>query len=249
MVSTGVAALAAPLALNSPRTAAACTDVGSAEVCGVSALAEAAPPDYKPWWVQVHLPTLLWPNLREIDNAIGKAEAGRLFQVQAPQDGSRLHVFDPRTNKLVFIGAEAVGPVGAPAWARHLNGLDGRWIDVTLSYPFNAIAMQADQQVHRALVIAGMVNFETQMGHHQILRRVANETMDSRTIPGMPISYRYTNVLYTQYFTGDGAAIHYNYWSGNFGSRGSRGCLGMTLADSKFFWEWAGLGVPLYVHA
>lgn len=28
-----------------------------------------------------------------------------------------------------------------------------------------------------------------------------------------PGGYYLTNVLFTQYFTGDGASIHYNYWS------------------------------------
>ena len=124
-----------------------------------------------------------------------------------------------------------------------------RWIDVSLRSPRRATAMQGDVPVRSALVITGMPGYETPTGYHQILRRVYNETMDSRTIPGMTVRYRYENVLYTQYFTGDGAAIHYNYWAGGFGGSGSRGCLGMTLGDSKFFWEWADVGVPLVVHA
>src|SRR5207237_986738 len=30
----------------------------------------------------------------------------------------------------------------------------------------------------------------------------------------------------------DGASIHYNYWSGNWGYAASHGCLGLTYADS-----------------
>ena len=44
-----------------------------------------------------------------------------------------------------------------------------------------------------------------------------------------PGGYYLTNVLFTQYFTGDGASIHYNYWSSNWGYAGSHGCLGLTL--------------------
>ena len=168
--------------------------------------------------------------------------------MQAPQDGPRLWVWDPRQNMRVWIGAEAVGPVGPPHWAEYLNGLDGRWIDVSLRFPRAATAMQADLPLRRALVITGMPGYETKPGYYTIKRRVYNETMDSRTIPGMSVRYRYENVLYTQYFTWDGAAIHYNYWSGNFGGAGSRGCLGMTLDDSRFFWEWADIVVPLVVH-
>ena len=36
-----------------------------------------------------------------------------------------------------------------------------------------------------------------------------------------PGGYYLTNVLFTQYFTGDGASLHYNYWSSNWGYAGS----------------------------
>jgi lipoprotein-anchoring transpeptidase ErfK/SrfK len=54
--------------------------------------------------------------------------------------------------------------------------------------------------------------------------------------------------LFTQYFTGDGASIHYNYWSGNWGYAASHGCLGLTYADSAFLWSWAGLGTAISIH-
>ncbi len=74
--------------------------------------------------------------------------------------------------------------------------------------------------------------------------------MDSATLVitnAGPGGYLLKNVLYTQYFTADGASIHYNYWSGNFGYRGSHGCLGMNLDDALWFWEWADVGTPLVV--
>jgi lipoprotein-anchoring transpeptidase ErfK/SrfK len=75
--------------------------------------------------------------------------------------------------------------------------------------------------------------------------------MNSETI-GIPRfsagGYYLTNVLFTQYFTGDGASIHYNYWSSNWGYAGSHGCLGMTYADSAHLWNWATLGTPINVH-
>jgi hypothetical protein len=250
-LSIGAAALAAPsLALGNAAPALACVDDGLARPCGnIVDTPEGALPGFEPWWVAAYLPTKLWPAPREYDTPIGLVEVGQHFKVIRPQDGPRLRVWDPRTNDLAYVGAEAVGPAAEPSWAKLLNGLDSRWIDVSLSYPHRAVAMQGDLPMRRALVITGMPGYETQRGYHQILRRVANETMDSSTIPGMKVRYKYTNVLYTQYFTGDGAAIHYNYWAGSFGSPGSRGCLGMTLADSKWFWDWADLGVPLLVHA
>jgi lipoprotein-anchoring transpeptidase ErfK/SrfK len=128
--------------------------------------------------------------------------------------------------------------------------MDARWIDVDLRIPQHAVAMQGDLPLREALVTAGLRG-ETLPGSYQILRRVYNETMDSRTIPGLKDKYLLKNVLYTQYFTGDGAAIHYNWWGppNGFGRPGSHGCLGMMFDDSKFFWEWADVGTPLSIHA
>ena len=205
---------------------------------------------FEPWWVKAFKPAQLWPGQYDIDGALADVEIGQYFQVIEPQDGPRLRVWDPRENRIVFIKADTVGPVGAPEWAEHLNGRDGRWIDVTLSIPQHARAMQADVVVHRALVTAGL-NGETRPGRYEIMRRVYNETMDSRTVPGLRDSYLLKNVLFTQYFTGDGAAIHYNWWGPpyGFGRPGSHGCLGMMYDDSKFFWDWAALGVPVIIHA
>ena len=84
-----------------------------------------------------------------------------------------------------------------------------------------------------------------------LIRRVANETMNRDTI-GIPRfgpgGYYLTNVLFTQYFTADGASLHYNYWSSNWGYAASHGCLGLTYADSAFLWSWAGLGTLVSIH-
>jgi hypothetical protein len=200
--------------------------------------------------VRVFSETLVWPTPEERDNPLGPAELGQYFRVQEPQDGPRLRVWDPRGDRLAYVEARSVGPVGVPDWAEHLNGLDSRWIDVDLNIPQHAVAMQGDLPIHRSLVTAGL-NGSTVPGDYRILRRVYNETMDSRTIPGMRDRYLLKNVLFTQYFTGDGAAIHYNYWfpPAGFGRPGSHGCLGMRYDDSKFFWDWADLGVPVIIRA
>ncbi len=127
----------------------------------------------------------------------------------------------------------------------------GRWIDVNLTEPARITAYEGDQAVHSALVIIGTQGRQTPTGHYRILRRVADETMDSATI-GIPRNgpggYYLRHVLYTQYFTNDGASLHYNYWSSNFGHPGSHGCLGMSLEDARWFWNWAGVGTPINIH-
>jgi L,D-transpeptidase-like protein len=127
----------------------------------------------------------------------------------------------------------------------------GRWIDVDLREPAMLVAYDNDEPVLTTLTIHGAGPRPTPLGVFTIQRRVANETMNSDTI-GIPRfgpgGYYLTNVLFTQYFTGDGASIHYNYWSANWGYAASHGCLGLTYADSSFLWGWAGIGTPISIH-
>jgi L,D-transpeptidase catalytic domain len=127
----------------------------------------------------------------------------------------------------------------------------GRWIDADLKEPAMLTAYEDDQPVLTTLTIHGAGARPTPVGLFRIIRRVANETMNSDTI-GIPRfgpgGYYLTNVLFTQYFTPDGASLHYNYWSSNWGFAASHGCLGLTYADSAFLWSWATLGTPVYVH-
>ena len=116
-----------------------------------------------------------------------------------------------------------------------------------------AYAIEDGQIVYSAPVTVGSGAFPTPLGEYSIIRRVANETMDSSTL-GIPVDspdgYYLEDVLYTQYFTDDGVAIHYNYWSDPeaFGtSPESRGCIGMQLEDAEFFWDFGSIGTPVTV--
>ena len=127
----------------------------------------------------------------------------------------------------------------------------GRWLAATLLPITRVVAYQGQTAVRSMLALRGVAAFPTPTGVFSILRRVPNETMDSMTlgIPhGSPYGYLVKNVLYTQYFTPDGASLHDNWWSSNFGGIGSHGCLGLSLADSKWLWDWASIGVPVVVN-
>lgn len=127
----------------------------------------------------------------------------------------------------------------------------GRWIDAKLTEPVLITAYEGDQPVYSALAIKGTVAYQTPVGVYRVLRRVENETMDSETI-GIPRDhkdgYYLKEVLFTQYFTWDGAALHHNYWRSNWGYGGSKGCLGLNYDDSLFLWEFATVGTPIYIH-
>ena len=127
----------------------------------------------------------------------------------------------------------------------------GRWIDANLSEPVLVTAYEDDVPVYAALAVKGTVAFQTPTGVFRVLRRVQSETMDSATIGiprDAPGGYFLRDVLFTQYFTPDGAALHYNYWRSNWGYAGSHGCMGMNYDDSKFFWDFANLGTVVYAH-
>jgi len=127
----------------------------------------------------------------------------------------------------------------------------GRWIDANLSEPVLVTAYEGDVPVYAALAVKGTVAFQTPTGVFRLLRRVENETMDSATIGiprTAPTGYYLRDVLFTQYFTPDGAALHYNYWRSNWGYAGSHGCMGMNYDDSLFFWNFASVGTVIYVH-
>ncbi|MFN8523310.1 MAG: L,D-transpeptidase family protein [Chloroflexota bacterium] len=126
----------------------------------------------------------------------------------------------------------------------------GKLMVADLAEPTIVTAYEDGKAVYSALALKGTVDWGTPTGFFTIQRRVANETMNSETL-GIPRDgpggYFLKDVLFTQYFTGDGASIHYNYWSGNFGYRGSHGCLGMNYEDALWFWEWASVGTPLVI--
>jgi hypothetical protein len=130
----------------------------------------------------------------------------------------------------------------------------GRWIDADLSEPAMLTAYDGDRVVLNTLTIKGTIANQTPTGTFTIGRRVEDETMDSGTLavpipPDGPAGYHLEHVLFTQYFSADGASIHYNYWSSNFGYSGSHGCLGVDRADSEFLWNWATLGTPVVIHS
>ena len=123
-----------------------------------------------------------------------------------------------------------------------------RWILVDIASQ-TAMAMIGESVIHTAQVTTGKEGWETPRGTFQILYRVANETMTSNSI-GAEEDYVLENVLYTQYFTNVGHALHLNYWRADsyFGNiPSSHGCVGMRLADAEFFWRFATNGTRVTI--
>ncbi len=124
-----------------------------------------------------------------------------------------------------------------------------RWIDIDLANQ-TTTAMIGKRPIYTALATTGKDGWETPRGTFSILYRVPDETMTSVAI-GAEEYYVLDHVLYTQYFTDRGHALHLNYWRDEsyFGRvRSSHGCVGMRLADAKFFWDFATFGTRVTVH-
>ena len=132
--------------------------------------------------------------------------------------------------------------------------MPGRHFEADLREPALLTAFEDGAPIWSTLTLKGTISNRTPTGAHRVLWRVPNETMTSeRVYPPIardaPGGYYLKNVLFTQYFTSDGASIHYNYWSSNWGYAGSHGCLGVAYNEAKFAWDWADVGTPVYVFA
>jgi hypothetical protein len=124
---------------------------------------------------------------------------------------------------------------------------EGKWIDIHLTQQL-MVAYEGRTPVRVAVVTTGMPGWETPPGWYAINTRVENETMTSGAI-GAEYHYKLENVLYTQYFTDRGHALHYAWWRTpeTIGRPGSHGCINLLMDDSLFFWNWAGIGTTIYI--
>ena len=151
-----------------------------------------------------------------------------------------------QTNDFYYVPAAGIFRAGDS------GSFSGRWLLANLLPTTRVVALEGQTPVRTMFALRGIPQFPTPVGVFSILRRVPNETMDSLTVGiphNSPYGYLVKNVLYTQYFTPDGASLHDNYWSSNFGAAGSHGCLGLSFADSKWLWDWAGIGTPVVVNS
>ncbi|MEX2081515.1 MAG: L,D-transpeptidase family protein [Dehalococcoidia bacterium] len=89
-------------------------------------------------------------------------------------------------------------------------------------------------------VSTGKPGYETPLGSWRVHTRYEDETMSSAG-QGYPESEQYLveHVLFTQYFSNSGHALHLNYWRplDVFGETAtSHGCVGLLLHDAQWLW-------------
>ena len=91
----------------------------------------------------------------------------------------------------------------------------------------------------RALISSGLPATPTVQGDFKIKRKVRSQSM---TGP----NYDLDNVEWVMYFH-EAYAFHGTYWHYNFGSPMSHGCVNMTNADAKWFYDFGSVGTPVHV--
>lgn len=184
--------------------------------------------------------------------------------VRVLEQGTQIKVPKWVAGEAVFVGASAwaqledgnyvfsrnVGrnaPIAAPPLPPDAPS-SGNWIDVHLTQQL--MTAYSDRTVVRVSVMgSGVPGWDTPTGTYQILVRVANETMTSGAI-GAEYFYRLDDVLFTQYFTNLGHALHFAWWRTpeTIGRPVSHGCLNLLLDEARFYWDWANIGATVFIH-
>lgn len=130
-----------------------------------------------------------------------------------------------------------------------------RTIEVSLKTQRLTVKL-GEEVIYAARVTTGKPGYETPTGTFWLWpgSRVYNETMTSSqaAINDPDEEYHVKNVLYTQYFTAQGDALHLNYWQpeGVFGAQPtSHGCVGLMLHDAQWLWLFVQPGTKLVIRA
>ncbi len=127
--------------------------------------------------------------------------------------------------------SRGVNPAPAPT--------SGRWIDIDISAQ-TTTAYQGNTPLKSVRVSTGLTWTPTPLGRFAIYTKIPSQAMSG---PG----YYLPGVPWVMYFTG-AYAIHGTYWHQNFGRPMSHGCVNLTIADAKWFYDWAEIGTPVVVH-
>lgn len=139
-------------------------------------------------------------------------------------------------------------PNGAPA---PLGGIvpnpptAGKWIEINVTTQ-TVTAYEGSTPVKSVVVSTGVAHTPTVLGAYKIYRKISSQTMSGGSQAAGDYYYL-PNVTDVMYFF-KGYAFHGTYWHNNFGRPMSHGCVNMTLADAKWFYQWAGVGTMVVSH-
>jgi len=122
---------------------------------------------------------------------------------------------------------------------------NSRWIEVNLQEQTIAVYDQYEL-VFATLVSTGIPPFWTQPGLFQIYQKHNSTPMRGSFEFDRSDAYYLEDVPWTMYY--DGAyALHGAYWHNGFGSIRSRGCINISVADSRWIYDWAEIGDWVFI--
>ena len=146
--------------------------------------------------------------------------AGAVLQVPTAQEAARY------------------GPVRPKPVAPGANVGVGRELIVVLSTQM-AYAYENGVLRRSAQISSGLPATPTVKGDFKVTRKLRSRHM-------VGPDYDLPNVPWVMYFF-SGYAFHGTYWHNNFGTPMSHGCVNMTNADAKWFYDFAPVGTPVHV--
>ncbi len=163
--------------------------------------------------------------------------ANGLYNPNFIYTGQRLRIPTGTAAPIVPPTAPANVPASVPA------GMVGKWIDINITTQ-TITAFQDATPLKSVLVSTGVSWHPTPIGRFKVYVKVASQTMSG----GSGSEYYYLpGVPWVMYFSGANA-IHGTYWHSNFGHPMSHGCVNLTIADAKWFYDWAAIGTPVISH-
>ena len=104
--------------------------------------------------------------------------------------------------------------------------------------------LRAGQPEFTTYVSLGKAGVDTPDGEYSTFIKYRADRMTSTTVPEAEHDYELPNVPFTQYFRGDGSAIHGTYWHDAFGTRQSQGCINLTWSDSQLLFQETSPHIP-----
>ncbi|MCC7165571.1 MAG: LysM peptidoglycan-binding domain-containing protein [Anaerolineae bacterium] len=114
-----------------------------------------------------------------------------------------------------------------------------KWIDIDVTAQ-TVTAYEGSTPIKSVVVSTGVTRTPTVLGTYKIYRKIPSQTMSGGSQAAGDYYYL-PNVTDVMYFY-QGYAFHGTYWHNNFGRPMSHGCVNMTLADAKWFYQWASVG-------
>lgn len=123
---------------------------------------------------------------------------------------------------------------------------NNRWIEINL-YEQTVAAYENGRLVFATLGASGAWPYFTRPGLFQIYDKREADTMQGAFRADRSDLYYLADVPWTMYYD-ESRAIHGAYWRAAFGFEQSAGCVNLSLADSRWLFEWAQIGDWVYVH-